>query len=152
MLLPLWTLVATLFQTWYDNVLHAVVFSAMHVKSKSERMERKPLNVPSFLMILSTSVFFILLYELSMRLFGEDFFLGELGNKPNNESNVNKSQKKEISGLGPRFPWNLWSEPCYCYGFPCGKKEKIIPDMLTFLWPGALQFPPLIENILENWG
>lgn len=123
MLLLLWTLVATLFQTWNDNVLHAIVFSAMQEKSKSERMERKPLSVPYFLTILSTSVFFILLYELWMRLFGEDF-LGELGNKPNNESKVHISQKKEISGLRTRFPQNLWSEPCYCYGFPCGKKGK----------------------------
>lgn len=123
MFLSLCSLVATLFQTWIDNVLHAIVLSTMQEKSKSERMERKPLSVPSFLTILSTSVFFILLYDLWMRLSGEDF-LGELGNKPNNESKVNKSQKKEISGLRTRFPKNLWSEPCYCYGFPLWEKGK----------------------------
>lgn len=54
MFLSLRTLVATLFQTYSDNVLHATVYSALQEKSKSERMERKPQSVPSFLTILST--------------------------------------------------------------------------------------------------
>lgn len=54
--LSLWTLVATLFQTRSDTVLHTIVYSALQEKSKSERMERKPQSVPSFLTILSTGL------------------------------------------------------------------------------------------------
>lgn len=32
---------------------------------------------------------------------------------------------------------------------PGGKRKKLIQDMLTFLWPEALPFPPIIENILQ---
>lgn len=60
MFLSLRTLVATLFQTYSDNVLHAIVYSALQEKSKSERMERTS-ECPLF-------------SHNSLHLFGEDFF------------------------------------------------------------------------------
>lgn len=81
------------------------------------------------------------------------FSLVELGNKPNNESKVNKSpKKKKYLDLDQDFLRTSGVSRATVMDSPVGKRQKIIPDMLTFLWPGAFQFPPLTENILENWG